>query len=384
MTIPALPRCLPFTARAALLAGIAIATGVLVACSGDSAPSGSTPTTLARPAETPSPETSPAPTQPPLTPTPSATPDSAPSPTTAAPPATLTPSDLAALVPPGATVEEVAYLDFVPGGTNEVAIVYTTDPAPECAGAPAQARGINLVVFARVPAGDYDQVIDGVTWPSPDRPLVEPSADGGFCWALNEVTFETVRMRPDRDFLVVSQFLHSGASQGASRGSLVGYEDAGPAVLYEVGQGGPIEVEVTGDAVLFRTGLRLKLDANCCPSADREITITYDASSHGIVAAEPVILPRATEGTIVGVYDQDGPLFQEEGQAITNGSVILAPEGAAGLGTIYAVDASTTLDGIAGATFRVGDSVRVVSWEARDTDADFEGELYASEVETAP
>jgi hypothetical protein len=86
----------------------------------------------------------------------------------------------------------------------------------------------------------------------------------------------------------------------------------------------------------------------------------------------------------VAVFGEDGSMSQEESQAIQVGAILLAPEGVSGLSTIFVVDPSTTLDGNPAATFSVGDKLRVVAWEAHDTDADFEGELQALEVETTP
>jgi hypothetical protein len=387
-------RTLVGAALVSLLVGVGIATGVILTGSDESGEAESIPTTLAGappPTATLTPATA--------TPAPAATATSIPNPTPTLPSPTLTPSQLAALLPPGATVEQVEYAELIPGGDPELVVVYTTDPDPDCAGSPAQARGVNLVVFAAGSGGNHEQVIDGLNWPTFARSLIEPTASyrdregnkvgptdptrsGVFCWAFNEVRFETMHMQPDRDFLVVNKFLHTGVSAGLGRVVLLGYAHDALEVLHEGGLQGPVEVTLAGAELTYRTGLRLKLDANCCPSARREVTVTLDVASGQIAVAQPVILPNATEGTIRAVYNQNGFLSQEAGESIESGSIILAPDGASGPGSIYAVDASTTLDADPAATFRVGDRLRVITWEARNTDADWEGELHALEVES--
>jgi uncharacterized protein YkwD len=205
-------------------------------------------------------------------------------------------------IPPDATVERLMTVDMFPAERPVVAVVYTTPPVSPCAYQKAVSRFLEMFRF--VPSdGSWKLLLNSGNWPSADAALSSPEfkdSKGSTCWPIQTVDIKAVRMKVDREYLIISTYRAQGASVWSSYVYVLGAVEGEVALLWDGTYGGNPKVEVAGPSVLIASALITRYDPGCCPSGSAKTTLTYDSLTKRITESVE-LSPYCLEGTLRGV-----------------------------------------------------------------------------------
>ena len=312
------------------------------------------------------------------------------------------------LVASGAEVEASLGVELVPGKPKSLAVLSSIDDSANCgsfAGMTFEWAPRRTVQVFSYDSGlrSWMDVFDSGLWPPrlplidnpASRPIKDPSvgdiaAGRAHCLARRDVKVQAVRMRSDRDYLIVQTFFNSGIGTGTGQLSVVGWLEGARTLLYQDSRVGPVSGEVAGTNLVTRSNLYLRSNANCCPSGELETVISWDAETNRIAVASPKALPFCTEGSVSKI----DYAWVTEGTTGANSPFVYPVEyyvdvecSRAGPQGSYQAHTTFTMGDLRWhACLSVGDKVKIVSWTASDVPSGLGLEYYVTRgrPESAP
>ncbi len=304
-------------------------------------------------------------------------------PTTPTSEATVHPLELTAvpladpqqLIAPGADLAvQSLQMEMIPGEASILAVVSSAQPSRTgCQPALGdQTQYLELFRFNDA-TKKWDRIMDGSQWPtSASGEVISPKPSADVCLPVSDLEIRAVRMRSDRDFLVVNDTVWQGTGNVNSRLFILGFSGDELTLLYQ-SEDYPKTILpsllVLGDQVVYRPNLLLASDPGSFPTLREESVLRYDSGTDKVVATSRL---HCMDGTISSM---GGPPLNIIEQPIQGGEA--TSTFVLDCGATYGITPSTVIQGAS--QLSVGQRVSVRVYRLSSV-----RELVADEVDVLP
>jgi hypothetical protein len=140
------------------------------------------------------------------------------------------------------------------------------------------------------------RLIDSNEWPEPSAAL-SPTGEPLGCWTIQTISMVSVRMKSDRDYLLMSTWLAGGAGVWSSYVYVLGSVEGSIAILWDGNYLASPQISARGGEGIVSGSFKSVHDASCCPSGRITTRLAFDPISQRVISSD-LLEPSCEEGTV--------------------------------------------------------------------------------------